>query len=145
MSADTTKAQVAELLDQGMAAKDIAEQLGKTPATVYNHIANIRKDRGDTTPRKRGRPPKNQNDETPKADSKSGTRQRPPVGGKPAAAPATEKVPVAGKSAAAPKADSASNGNGHVSRFPVVHAAIEQELTEARKRVVVLEKMLETV
>jgi predicted transcriptional regulator len=129
-----TKEQVAQLLDKGMEAKDIAEKLGKTKATIYNHIANIRKDRGDTTPRKRGRPPKAQSEsKTAPKPTGTSTRQRPPVGDKPKPTPAETPKPTA-------------KDNGHdAHRFPKVRAAIEAELADARRNVTVLEKMLEAV
>lgn len=115
--ADNTKDQVRELVDKGKSAKEIAETLGKTPATVYVHIRNIKAERGDKTPAKRGRPPKLQSQ-------------------------GSESKPEASK----PKPASTAKDNGHdASRFPKVRAAVEQELADARRTVTVLEKMLETV
>jgi predicted ArsR family transcriptional regulator len=124
-------------LDSGKSAKEIAEALDKTPATIYSHIANIRKDRGDTEPRKRGRPPKAKTEGESNGKSEGTPRPRPAV------TKASGEKP-------APKSEKASASNGHdalksASRFPIIHAAIEQELAEARKKVAVLEKMLETV
>jgi hypothetical protein len=133
--ATDTKEQVKELLAKNKSAKEIAEALDKTPATIYNHIANIRKESGDTTPRKRGRPPKvaTEGDAPKEEATPAAARPRP---GK--AAP----VKTEAKQTVTPTAKS----NGHdTSRFPVIRAAIEQELSEARSKVVVLEKMLEAV
>jgi hypothetical protein len=122
-----TKEQVAELMDKGLEAKEIAEKLGKTPATIYVHLRNIKLDRGFKVQAKRGRPPKAKVEgETPKTDSKP--RARPPT-------------------AKANGGEKAAGTNGHVaeSRFPAIKAAVEKELKEARSRVAVLEKMYETV
>lgn len=137
--ATETKDQVAALLDEGKSAAEIAEKLGKTKATVYSHISNIRKDRGDNEPRKRGRPPKAkvEGEEKSEGKSESSPRQRPPVAGK--ASEAKADAPAKAKPVPA-----SSNGHSET-RFPLVREAIERELVEARKRVTILEKMAETI
>jgi transposase len=48
-----TREQVKAMAAEGKSAKEIAEALGKTPATIYSHLRNL-----NATPRKRGRPRK---------------------------------------------------------------------------------------
>jgi predicted ArsR family transcriptional regulator len=130
-----TKDRVAALLKEGHSAKEISEALGKTLATVYVHIRNIEKEQGNTTPRKRGRPPKVQAD----GESKPASRPRPPR--------ATRTVAQRGETQKV--LDKAASGNGHnahgFDRFPRIKEAIHEELRAKRNEVAVLEKMLETV
>lgn len=116
MAADKTRDQVREMMDEGKSAKEIAAALDKTPATVYVHIRNIKEERGDKTPAKRGRPPKAKAEGEAKTEAKS------------------EAKPAASK----------AKTNGHADvRFPEVRAAIEARLKTARADVALLEKMLE--
>ena len=134
-AAVSTKDQVRALLDSGVTdAGEIAEKLGKTKATVYVHIRNIKTEAGEK-PRGRGRPPKVQpkNGETP-AESKS--RPAPPKAGAKTEAPAKTEAKIEAKV-------SASNGHKAGERFPLIKSAIEQELSEKRKEVAMLERMLE--
>lgn len=127
--ADNTKEQVRKLLNDGVEVKDIAEQLGKTKATIYVHKRNIEAESGDTKPRKRGRPPKLQNqtsDQATEAKADEGADESKPKRGRP------------------PKSATAT-ANGHdASRFPMIREAIVKELEAKRRDVAVLEKMLET-
>jgi biotin operon repressor len=133
MSADSTREQVAALMDKDKSAAEIAEALGKTKATVYVHIRNIKQERGEPVQSKRGRPPK----------AKTEGDEKPPVAkGKTRPAPgstAKTSEPQAAKSAPA-------SSNGHdPARFPKIAAAVQAELSEARSRVTVLEKMAESL
>lgn len=123
----TTREQVEELYDKGVTeAKDIAEKIDKTPATVYVHLRNIAKERGEK-PRKRGRPPKVQTEG--ESTTKPTPRKAPPRAGKGKA----EK--------AAPASDASSNGHS-ADEFPQVKTAIEAELSSHRRAVAKLERML---
>jgi transposase-like protein len=130
----STKDQVREMLDADKSVEEIAEALGKTKATIYVHIRNIKAERGEK-PRGRGRPPKAASPNGEKADSAK-SRPAPPKTGSTKAAPAT------GKTEAPVKATNGAVSFGE--RFPLVKASIEQELTEKRKEVAILERMLET-
>jgi hypothetical protein len=119
----STKEQVKALMDEGLDAGQIAEQLGKTKATIYVHMRNLKAEAGEK-PRGRGRPPKVQQDGTAAAATKS--RPAPPKAG-----PATSSA-------------AKSESNGHAPEFPEIVAGIERELARARATVTRLERMLET-
>lgn len=125
----STREKVQELFDKGKEPKDIAEAIGMTKASVYGHIRKIQESRG-IAPRGRGRPPKVQtNGDTP-------TETKP--------APATRKAPPKGDAEKPKAAKAQTNGHTTTAEFPTVKAAIEQELSQARRAVVKLEKMLAT-
>lgn len=128
MADESTKDQVIALHKDGKSAKEIAEALGKTTATVYNHMRNAGLGTG-----KRGRPRKSDAEKAKATETKSetkseGVKTRPRPGSK--AAPA-EKV----------TAKASTNGHDEA-RFPVVRQAIEAQLATARRDVTVLEGML---
>ena len=128
--APSTKEQVKTLLDEGVTdAQEIANRLGKTKATVYVHIRNLKAEAGEK-PRGRGRPPKVQNGQAPSTPAKS--RPAPPKAGKQTEAQTSTPTP-----------ESVASTNGHTPEFPEIVAGIEKELTKARKTVERLERMLE--
>lgn len=128
----STKDQVREMLDEDKSVEEIAEALGKTKATIYVHIRNIKSERGEK-PRGRGRPPKVGGDKTEAKGKTDSAKSRP--------AP-----PKAGKEAPG-KTEAPAKDNGHAEsfgeRFPDVKDAIERQLSQKRKDVALLEKMLE--
>lgn len=131
----STRDQVTEMYDADKSVEEIAEALGKTKATIYVHIRNIKAERGEK-PRGRGRPPKAASPDGEKDSAKS--RPAPPKAGTKAEAPA-KATPA--------KAETPAKSNGSASfaeRFPRVKDSIEQELAEKRKEVAILERMLET-
>jgi transposase-like protein len=130
----STKDQVREMLDADKSVEEIAEALGKTKATIYVHIRNIKAERGEK-PRGRGRPPK----AAPAEGNGDSAKSRP--------APPKAGAGASTKAAPAAKSEAPAKANGAVSfaeRFPLVKASIEQELAEKRKEVAILERMLET-
>ena len=74
-----TKQQVAELAAQGKSAAEIAETLGKTVATIYSHLRNLKSEGSEGEKKEvkpRGRPRKNPETEVksqaPKAKAANG-------------------------------------------------------------------------
>lgn len=126
---EKTRDQVKALAGEGKNAQEIAEALGKTPATVYNHLRNLGLGHG-----KRGRPKGSGKTE---GESKTEVKTRPRPGSK------TETAKA--KPGPKPKPIPASS-NGHdataSARFPKIAEAIEAELVEARSKVATLEGML---
>lgn len=141
----STKDQVRALLDEGQTdANAIADQLGVTRATVYNHMRNIRTERGEK-PRKRGRPPA----AAKPAKATTASRPAPPkVSGKTLERNALTQPKAAAK--AAPEV--AEPGNGRIQaqaimRFlqrPRVMEAIQTELEEDRKESEVIAQWLDS-
>jgi biotin operon repressor len=67
MAEKTTRQQVEELTAKKKSAKEIAEILGKTTATIYSHLRNIEADGGEVRKSSRGRP--RADAETPQAET----------------------------------------------------------------------------
>lgn len=129
---EKTVDQVKALAAEGKNAQEIAKALGKTPATVYNHMRNLGLGHG-----KRGRPKKSDAEKAKTQEAKGEVKTRPRPGSK------TETT----KSKPGPKPKVPADSNGHdatatAERFPKVAQAIEAELVEARSRVATLEGML---
>src|SRR3954454_17493075 len=102
---DRTKDQVKALHAEGKSAKEIAEALGKTPATIYNHLRGLGLGQG-----KRGRPRKTD------AEKAEGSKT-----------PVTPRPRRGSKGKPGPKASTPST-NGHdasvADRFPKIKAAV---------------------
>lgn len=130
MADESTKDQVIALHKDGKSAKEIAEALGKTTATVYNHMRNAGLGTG-----KRGRPRKSDAEKAKATEAKSDTK---------AQSEGVKTRPRPGsKAAPAEKVTAKASTNGHdEARFPVVRQAIEAQLATARRDVTVLEGML---
>ncbi len=123
MADESTRGQVEILAKEGKTAKEIADALGKTPATIYNHLRNL----GIAPEGKRGRPRKNP-DEAP-AEAPAAPRARP------GAAKADE--PAKANVFAAKATKNGSTGSADICK--VIEASIKEHEAALTK----LKKMLE--
>lgn len=115
----TTKDQVKAMAADGKSAQEIAEALGKTPATIYNHLRNL----GVAPKGKRGRPRKSEDGAQP---AKAATRKRP--------SPKTRTAPQT----------ASRNGHSEV-LLPELRDQVKDAIQKRQREITRLEKVLSTL